>query len=415
MASQQAMIDFIEKNVTADLQYLWSDAGVEIKDQYDVAQHYRNVRRFASMADDRTDLKKALKDDYGVDPTAGAADRARVAALVCAFESAKDFVEQEAKLRAEHKVLGTTRAISASDKVVMRKAVETVYGQLPDKECPSPEYLAVKLEEIEDGEYVASSLDVITSRAEVTGLDIETSLDSSGVMRVVRKKQKGKIPVDTEEYRTKLRVESNAWLMIQSKMKSKAFLQGLTPNSFGKFTDYVLGDRVATLKVPDPTSGTMVAVSPPWNIVLHYEYKMREAAFRLVRDDQITLDEALKRVVRDSELKELRFTGILALSRKNTTGGQATTSEPQAKWPRKGKKGDSKGSFSGGKGKKGSGKQKGKAVRLLWKTEDGRNICFNYNSSKGCKGSCGMVHICRYPGCGQSHSAMGNHQHPGLS
>jgi hypothetical protein len=414
MVSAQQKAAFIEEHVSADLQYLWNDAGVDAALAYDLAQHYKSVRRFASMADDRTDLKKALKDDFALDAGAGATERAKVAAVICAFESARDFMEPEVKLRAEQKVLGAPRSVSAADKTIMRKAVETTFGLIPEKECPSPEYLALKLEEMEDGEFVASPLDLITSRAETTGLDIETSLDASGLMRVVRKKSRGKMPVDTEEYRTKLRVESNAWLMVQSKMKSKPFLQGLTPQSFGKFTDFVLGDRVATLKVPCPMTGTMQPVAPPWHIVLHFEQKLREAAFRLIRDDGLTLDAALKQVVRDSELKELHFTGILAITARKTSHPPPTVDREQGgKW-RKTHKGEGK----GGKGGKGKGKKGGKgskAVKLLWKTEDGRNICFNFNSSKGCSGNCNMVHICRFPGCGQAHSAVGNHQHSSLA
>ena len=416
MVTAQQKAAYLEEHVSADLQYLWTDSGVDADSMYDLAQHYKGVRKFASMADDRADLKKALKDDFGLDASTNAAARSKVAAIVCAFEAARDFMEQETKLRAEQKVLGTPRTVSAADKTLMRKAVETAYGSIPDKECPSPEYLATKLEEIEDGEYIASPLDQITSRSETTGLDIETSMDASGHLRVVRKKARGKMPVDTEEYRTKLRVEANTWLMIQSKMRSKPFLQGLSPNSWGKFADFILGDRVATLKVPCPATGTMQPVSPAWHIVLHYEQKLRESAFRLVRDDRLTLDDALKAVTRDAELKELHFTGILAIApRKNSHPPPTFQEDGSRKWPKKNKKGDSKGS-KGGKGKnsKGSGKG-GKTVKLLWKTDDGRNICFNFNSSKGCSGNCGMVHTCRFPGCGQSHSAFGNHQHSGLN
>ena len=405
MATPVERAKFVETNVSADLQYIWSDSGVDEEIQYRLAQRYISVRRFASMADDRADLKKALKDELTLEATTSPDDRAKVAAIICAFESAKEFMEQETKVRAEQRALGATRQLSASEKTVMRRSVEATYGAIPDKECPSPEYLAVKLEEIEDGEYQASTLDTITSRVETTGLDIETILDSSGHMRVIRKKSKGKMPVDTEEYRIKMRVEANLWLMIAAKMKTKPFLQGLTQQSFYKFVDHILGDKVATLKVPDPVNGNMVPVSPPWTIVLHYEHKLREAAFRLVRDEDKTLDEALKLVIRDAELKELHFTGILAVTAKRSSSSQSShQKEDEGSKYRKTKgKGKSKGS---GKGKKGG---RGKQVRLLWKTEDGRNICFNYNSAKGCAGNCNMVHICRYPGCGKAHPCHDNH------
>ena len=416
MSSAQQKAQFVEEHVSADLQFLWSDSGVELDIQYDLSQNYKSVRMFASMADDRADLKKALKDQYNLDPAADAATRVKVATVICAFESAQEFVEQEAKLRAEQKILGAKKMITAADKTIMKKAVESTYGQIPDKECPSPEYLALKLEEIEDGEYVASTLDTMTSRVDLTSLDIETTLDSAGIMRVTRKKGKGKLPVDTEEYRTKLRVEANTWLMIASKMRSKPFLQGLTPQCFGKFVDHVLGDKVATLKVPDPLTGVMQPLSPPWNIVLHYEQRLREAAFRLVREDGSTLSDALKAVTKDAELKELHFTGILAVTSSNKRTSPVPPPVDDNKWRRRDSKG--KGGRKGGGGKQGGGRggKGGKpGPKLLWKTDDGRNICFAYNSSKGCKGNCDMAHICRFPGCGKAHPAFGNHTHPSLS
>ena len=73
MVSAQQKAAFIEEHVSADLQYLWNDAGVDAALAYDLAQHYKSVRRFASMADDRADLKKALKDDFtqGQEPLRG--------------------------------------------------------------------------------------------------------------------------------------------------------------------------------------------------------------------------------------------------------------------------------------------------------------------------------------------------------
>ena len=63
MATPALKAAYIEKHVSADLQYLWSDSGVDDDTQYELAQRYQNVRRFSSMDDDRADLKKALKDE----------------------------------------------------------------------------------------------------------------------------------------------------------------------------------------------------------------------------------------------------------------------------------------------------------------------------------------------------------------
>ena len=53
----------------------------------------------------------------------------------------------------------------------------------------------------------------------------------------------------------------------------------------------------------------------------------------------------------------------------------------------------------GGEGKdksKGTDKGKHRGKSLLSRTPDGRNICYAYNNQhEGCRGECGMVHVCR--------------------
>ena len=60
-----------------------------------------------------------------------------------------------------------------------------------------------------------------------------------------------------------------------------------------------------------------------------------------------------------------------------------------------------------GKGKgKTKGKAKGDRQELAWKTADGRDICFAYNSPSGCSGACSRVHVCRVKGCAKDHTLM---------
>ena len=89
----------------------------------------------------------------------------------------------------------------------------------------------------------------------------------------------------------------------------------------------------------------------------------------------------------------------------------------------KGDKGGYKGDYKGGRkgsykgGKKGSGKgSKGQSHSMpegcVTKTDQGKNLCFAYNSSRGCQQGkpgqrCGKgMHLCARPGCFGSHSAL---------
>ena len=96
----------------------------------------------------------------------------------------------------------------------------------------------------------------------------------------------------------------------------------------------------------------------------------------------------------------MHFTSPVALSGRIRPSPGSGSNEPRTKVPRKGSKGSSKGSGKSG----GKSRGRGGDPSLLATTPDGRQICFNYNSSNGCKdSSCARVHICRKKGC------MGDH------
>ena len=43
--------EFIQKNVTSDLQYIWDDSEVSLDLQYRFAQHYRSLRVFIALGE----------------------------------------------------------------------------------------------------------------------------------------------------------------------------------------------------------------------------------------------------------------------------------------------------------------------------------------------------------------------------
>ena len=71
---------------------------------------------------------------------------------------------------------------------------------------------------------------------------------------------------------------------------------------------------------------------------------------------------------------------------------------------------------------KGKGKQKSKSMgpsdprlkglNLAWRTPDGRELCFAWNTGE-CDGSCGRIHQCRVKGCYSDHKAVEHKQKQG--
>ena len=159
MADPQARAVFGQLHATADFVYLWQDADVNEGLMYNLCQRYRTVRRFSAIADSRADLQNVMRTDFATDVATNADTRAKVAAVVCPSESSKSFIDREGELKAEQRALGTKRVISTGDKTILRKAVEAAHGKFPDKKCPAPEFVGLKLEEIEQGDRIASPID----------------------------------------------------------------------------------------------------------------------------------------------------------------------------------------------------------------------------------------------------------------
>ena len=403
MADDPARRAYIAANVSADLQYVLDEAETSLANQYNITQHYKTLKMFAAMADTKNEIRNALRDDFHLDQAASAANRAEVARVVTAWEISKELATKEHELRAESKVLGMPRTLQHSERQAMLKAVETVVGRLQDAEIPSNEYLAQKVEECEQNEPLASTLDEVTSKQDTTTASLQSSLDAGGHVRITKMKVKGKMPDSSEELRRALKVEAITWLCMASKFKAKAWLAGLELRDWLRYIDHLLGDRVFGLKIP--VDGVTQLVRPSWTIIISYEHKLRKEAFKLVNNGEATLKQALERVTKDADIKEGYFTTPIAL-----------TSSQGSKWRRmnsKGEPGNPTGAgFQKGKGK-GKFQKKGKSREdnrdfngsaLVANTPDGRELCFAYNA-QGCKGKCGRVHACRVHGCYQQHSA----------
>ena len=314
MADPGARAEWAHANVDSDLQFVFQESGMGEQLVYDMGQHYRTIRRFSSMANDRAGLRTALQDDFQMRPDT-AANRAAIAAVVSAWEPAKYAHEEEVKLRQEAKSLGAPRPLPHTDRTAMLRAVEQSQGEeMQEREQPS-NYAALLLEEVEQDEVQAHALDEIGSRKDSQSQQLQSTLDQSGRLRITRQCQKGKLPSSTEELRSKLRLEANAWLMVASKMRKKAYLRGLERRQFEQYIRGLLvGGEVLQHEGANPDGREVGAPAALAYILLDYEFEMRSHAFKKARKDGTPLGVALLEATRNSELKELHFTSPISFA-----------------------------------------------------------------------------------------------------
>ena len=81
-------------------------------------------------------------------------------------------------------------------------------------------------------------------------------------------------PRDPTELRTRHRVLGNAWIMAHRCMPNRPWLEGMAPEVWADFTDYVCGDEVARFQGKLPNKRK--ADPPSWELVLDFEHEMRK-------------------------------------------------------------------------------------------------------------------------------------------
>eukprot|EP00435_Cladocopium_sp_Y103_P048825 s2527_g14.t1 len=387
---------WLQSNVDADLLYVLDQMGVALERQHDLCQHYKSIALFAAIADTRAEARTALARDLQIDVAANAAARASLAAVVAAWQQAADAAEKERGMKAEARALGLPKPLLQTEKHAMRAAVERQLGRLDEREEPSGDYLSMKMEETEAGELLASSLDEISSIKDDVSSQLQSSLDPSGRLRITKEKKRARMPTNSEELRTKLKLECHALLMLAARFKNKIWFQELSTTTFQRYVDFLLGDKIYQLQISkgDGSSQTTMA-NPSWDLMLSYEHRLRKEAYKRASRDGITINDALAAVVADSSLKETYFVTPLTLEFARRTTASSSTSSPAAgsydKW-RPSTKGDSNkrpGPKGGGKGKSRKGKlgAKSNAGFVYSTTPDGRQICYAYNNAT-CNGQC---------------------------
>ena len=250
------------------------------------------------------------------------------------------------------------------------------------------------------------------------------------------KKSKLKIglPANSEDFRKRIRILSNAMGMVRLKMSNHSWLLTCSKQAWEDHTEFILGPKVLGQTAKDDMGNQIF--SAPWHLILSYEFSIREKAAFFVNEERYDLAKALLEARKDHETRTDCFTTPMAISI-TSQGRRQHTAPPQQEPPRKvdpiKQQVPQGGSFptkrerkaaaqahrkaaatasgkqlappppakkhkaGGGSGKgDGKGKAGGKNKRGDYNTTpDGKQICFKFNNREACDGSCGRVHVCQ--------------------
>ena len=385
MALTAAQQGHVQK-LASDLLFLLQDAGVVSTLQARLGElNVVTVALFAGLDEDRTNVRAALAKDLPLDVTASTENRLEMAKLLTAWEAARLQMQAIQRNQAESKLGVQQRVLHPTEHQAMRRAVEAVLGSLQDKECPSKQVIASKLEMIESNMPCAELLTEIASVEDAETETFEAKIDPvTNTLKIKSGKRTVAAPSTPEELRLRHRRIGLAWDMLATKHFNRPWLSTNMTDCMRKFSDYILGTKVAGL-----VSGNR---SPSWNLVLTFEHEARRAVHRWIRDgDCEDFHDAFKRATSDVELLNRHLVIPFSLN-VSSPAIPAFPPAPPATFERPPK----------GPGK-GRGKTAAKATApaaaktgKLTKATDGAPICWKFNRRGGCHDAqCRFLHVCQ--------------------
>ena len=388
----------------ADIKYLFDKEEVPLRIQ-GVFYHIgvTSVSKLARFAENITDLKAVLKSDFDLDATRSIQERVTAAGCCCAFANAAARADKQAEIEGDLDAKRVAKPLPASDFQAMRRTWESKWWALSERWVPARSYLEKRADELEQGDLRAEPLTEVICREEDNPDLMVPVWNSSGSLTVRKASCTAPEPANSEQLRYRITLMGTCIMFLAMRHSNRAHLQGLTPQLFNDYLEYLLGEFVWNLTAKSADGHTLGA--PGWHQVLLYDLQIRKKAYSDMATTGSSLKDALGEAWRCPVTKERYFTTPLALS--SSFGSSPASSKRPAEFQDelksnrqrtgrgKGKGrggGQSKGSGQGkGRGKKGKGKGGGCAPR----TPDGRVVCFSYNNATGCTlPRCNFLHVC---------------------
>ena len=383
---------FDKEEVTDAVQIKIADAGIT------------NMRTFAAFAKDADDLRAVAKSDLDLDPAEGLAKRVTLSKLVVAWETARKRTDKTAEIQAEAEARDVPKRLTTPDYRAMRTLYEKTHGELDESNAPAKGYVEGRMSMVEKFDFKAELLSEVMCIEEEGGETLRPVWDTNGTLKAVKLQGKVPLPINPEQLRYRLSLMAAAWGFIRLVHSSRTMLDGVTPQLFISYADYLLGENCLG-HLNHEVRGEQVGPRA-WELLLSYEQSIRKQAMANVMRG-MGLPAALRKAWEDALVKERKFTTPMGkLSRTLETGApgggawkrkfdEINDAAPPGRW-RPGGQGK-------GKGKKGKAAGKGRSPPV-WQGQtckarlaEGKMICwpFNAKDQKCTAGrACTFEHVC---------------------
>ena len=404
--------------VGADVKWVFSQKKVPMEWQVVLAfRGFGSIDGILGLGEDRAEVRATLKTGFGLDPVDSLETRLGVSTVLATWQAAQTFVKSEDQALVEARVAQITRPTDLIQHKAMRTAVEAELGgrKLDARHTPGRYYMGKKEEELDNGDLRAETLDKVVAVEDNDGETFTTTIGTDGNVKIKRSGTEGTLPKDPEELRVKFKIYGALFLMLKTKHANRSVLQDVTRGTWEDFVEYLLSEKVYRLELR--AQGRRYGCS--WPLLLSYELQMRKDAFEKVNLEGLGVDAAVRKAMKDPEIRQMYFASQLSAGERREIGGAGGGPPGPAAGGGPGRGlsiggsdiAPTPGSAGGGGGAGGGGKGGGpkrqepppanpkppKRRKIHFKTADGREICFKYNKKGGCSGACGgRVHACQY-------------------
>ena len=262
------------KKGASDLKFLFDRKGVP---ESFAAKLYHigvtTVELFSAFAKDQADLEVLLKDHFGID-AADLPSRVEAVKITVAWQAARARSQKQADQGGDCEVRRIPKDIPRAVSAGMREAFERTHWPLEDKQATVRSFVQRKMDEVEKNELRAEPLEEVVSLEEDDPHALKTEWRPDGQLRAVRVGTKVPLPKGPEDLRKRIALLGTALMFAGTQQVHKAYLHGLTPQTFLDYVEYLLGDHVWKLASTGP--GNTFTSSPSWALLLSYERAIRK-------------------------------------------------------------------------------------------------------------------------------------------
>ena len=418
------------KNLSSELAFLFSERGVanEVQGWIGLGGPM-SIEQFASIDIDEKSVREWLAAELGLRAADGREQRRQVSSVVAAWAASKTRLKRQDDEEAAARAIGAPRQLRKGPFLKLRGALETLHDKeeegIPDEVFPAKDYIDIKVEQIEEGEMKAESLDEVATVKEgekFTSLD-DMAPRRDGTWHMKRQKFQTFLPSSSEQLRAKFKTMGFCWEAVKLKSPHMACLAGLCAETWLQHVEFLLSADVYGLEIKS-VEGRVLA-SPSWALLLSYDHEIRRKAFKEVNMKGRTIKEALKAAQASTELRERYLTTPMRFPSAALSAGSSIQEENRRPLKRlqdeikpevskkalkkerqqerlkneKGKSGKGRGSWN--ETTKGPPWQQAKPVlptkvprKPRGQTADGRKLCYAYAKGTCVKDQCQFAHLC---------------------